>query len=536
MGIDEDLSRFFSLPPIDVELLRAQLGFLPEDVARMMAENNGAVHPFFRVLPMGFSWAFHMAHQAHCELGRRTLPGVPLLQDQRPAPQLGRGHGHHRSSMLIYADNNNHLGIDKHGLDVEQQVMMDKLHHYNLDTHDITNGSMLAESLGVRIDGLNGMVQPTPHRDWRLDRALRALECRPKISGEQLQVVVGHMTVRALLHRGLMGILRRAYVYIESSYSRKQRLWKSVADEIEMFRCLMPLANANIRAEWDGEPLCTDASLSGYAVMVGDHSSAEVAAHGRNDERWRFKRQEGRAFAPRARALDSANVFDDPLTVKPDVEGEVPAPWVLDESFPEIAPNLVDETRWKKLWNSRIAFKEPIHNIEARSVLAAVKHRARDSRRRGKRFLVLNDNMGVVLSVQKGRASNYGLLRIIRRISAHLLATGLRLSCRWLPSEWNAADEESRRWEVERKQREAREETSRGVHKKSRGRQQQKNEESLAGQGSEQDQETQSLRIEAAGSSESSPSGPWAEDNVEECREEEAACKSQTDRRSTVRS
>ena len=86
-----------------------------------------------------------------------------------------------------------------------------------LDTHDICESSTLAESLGVRIHGITGRVQPTAARDWRLDGALKALEMRPVITGEHLQVIVGHMTVRALIHRGLMCII---YIFIEQSFER----------------------------------------------------------------------------------------------------------------------------------------------------------------------------------------------------------------------------------------------------------------------------------------------------------------------------
>lgn len=88
--------------------------------------------------------------------------------------------------------------------------------------------------------------------------------------------------------------------------------------------------------------------------------------------------------------------------------------------------------------------KKPVHIIEARSILGAVKHRSRDHHAHGTRILVLNDNMGVVLACQKGRCSNYSLLRIIRRISAHALAAGLRVYVRWIPSELNTADKGSR--------------------------------------------------------------------------------------------
>ena len=38
------------------------------------------------------------------------------------------------------------------------------------------------------------------------------------------------------------------------------------------------------------------------------------------------------------------------------------------------------------LWGSPIKWRDPIHVLEARSVLGAVKHRCRDAQRHGKRI------------------------------------------------------------------------------------------------------------------------------------------------------
>lgn len=447
LSIDRQLGEYFCLPMVDGLLLKEYLGYLPDDFMKLSDQYCSPIFPHLTVLPMGFAWAFHLAHEAHCHLARLCLPHVPQLRDRRAAPKLGRGEGSSTSAVMIYADNANHFGVDREVVSKEQAELMHVLHSNNLDTHDIVESCNLAESLGVRIDGIGGKVQPTPHRDWRLHRALRYLSARPVLTGEQLQVVVGHITVRSLLNRSLMGVLRHSYVFIEQSYNSKQRLWKSVAREMDIFRGLMVLGCSDIRAAWDGQPLCTDACLSGYAVMESSHGQEVAALHGRHDERWRFKRQAVGGLGPRARALNSSDVFDDPLTVKPDIDGPLEQVFVEDTIFPEVNHKHLVESDWHLLWNTKIHHKEPVHLIEARSVLAAVKHRARDSTRHGRRILVFNDNMGVVLSIQKGRSCNYGLLRLIRRISAHCLASGLRLSVRWVPSEYNVADTPSRQWE-----------------------------------------------------------------------------------------
>ena len=146
-------------------------------------------------------------------------------------------------------------------------------------------------------------------------------------------------------------------------------------------------------------------------------------------------------------ALDTSRVFEDPLTVKPEVEGEILGEVFADESFPEVPPEYMRDERWKCLWRAPVAHREPVHLIEARSILGAVKHRARDHHRHGKRIVIFNDNMSVVLACQKGRCASYPLLRLLRRISAHGIACGLRFYVRWVPSERNAADKDSRAFE-----------------------------------------------------------------------------------------
>ena len=450
LSIDRDLSEFFCLPAIDPHKLKSILGYLPPELQELQDRFLGPFYPMMAVLPMGFNWAFHLAHQAHVELARRSLPEAGHLRDRHPAPRIGAGPGYVEHGMLIYADNNNHLGYSMDKVAEVQKTMIDALHEHGLDTHDIQESAALAESLGARIDGLGGSVGPTPTRDWRLDRALWALTTRSVIDGEQLQVVVGHMTVRALLHRGLMGILRHAYIFIEESYNKRVRLWPSVAEEMRVFRSLMHLAVGDFKAPWDPLVMCTDASLSGYAVLEQQAGAMQSSAIGRWDERWRFRREDGSRVAPREVALESKDVFTDVATVLPLVDGEVFGDIEIDVDFPDVPSQTLQPHLWRLLWNAPIYYREPIHIIEARSVLGAIRHACKDVRRHGHRLTVLNDNMGVVLAVQKGRCHKYQLLRVIRRIAAYCLAAGIRCSLRWVPSERNVADKASRVWEETR--------------------------------------------------------------------------------------
>ena len=52
LGIPWTLSQYFGLPPLSKDALRSVVG--PEPLEGLPGE---VLHPYFRVLPMGFSWA-----------------------------------------------------------------------------------------------------------------------------------------------------------------------------------------------------------------------------------------------------------------------------------------------------------------------------------------------------------------------------------------------------------------------------------------------------------------------------------------------
>ena len=178
-----------------------------------------------------------------------------------------------------------------------------------------------------------------------------------------------------------------------------------------------------------------------------EDGGGEVRSLGREEERWRFYRGEGPRVAPRAAALDTSQVFDEVGTVRPPHVGQSEEVLELNPAFPEVPADVLRGDRWHLLWNAPFQRKGPIHVLEGRSILGALKHVSRDANAHGKRRVILNDNMGVVLAMSKGRCSNYLLLRLIRRVSALSLATGIKVCLCCTPSEYNAADSGSRAWE-----------------------------------------------------------------------------------------
>ena len=222
LRIPQALGEYFCLPLVDPILLKEQIGYIPHEMQNIIDQSTAPIYPYLRVLPMGFSWAFHLAHESHSHLARQTLPSAGILVDRKTAPVLGGGGP--GTGMLIYADNNNHFGQCASQVAEDQRDMIHALHMRGLATHEIAEPSTLAESLGVRLNGSAGVISSTAVRDWRLHRALGAIiNGGFRITGEELRVVIGHMTMRAMLNRQLMGILRHCYVFVQKSFLQDSR-------------------------------------------------------------------------------------------------------------------------------------------------------------------------------------------------------------------------------------------------------------------------------------------------------------------------
>ena len=60
MGIPEEIGRHFCLPPVPPAVVAACRGV---DICETLG--HGKWFPYFKVLPMGFSWAFYIVQKIH---------------------------------------------------------------------------------------------------------------------------------------------------------------------------------------------------------------------------------------------------------------------------------------------------------------------------------------------------------------------------------------------------------------------------------------------------------------------------------------
>lgn len=457
LSLPEDLRSMFCLPPVPIGYLKRWQ--VSPSLGGELPGQEGWIWPSLRVVPMGWNWAMYLAQRVHQEqiLVATGISPSRILVDSAPAPSLENGD----PVIIPYADNLNVCGTNEASVQQTKEIIVSHLRGLGFRVHEELDSSCRAQSLGFLIDGSAGVVTPIPEKLQKVRGAFRWLSRRPRVNGKSIEKLVGHATHFMLLRRELLRIFHATYRFIQECYSKRARLWPSVAREAKWACWLLGLCSADLRKPWHDRLTASDASLSGIAVCSRDLPVREIRDIARYKEAWRFKVND-RVVNPRKSALPSTekveilhpspqrDPFSDPSTVKPlSVESE--DPFVLNYDFPEISSEVMDKDNWQFRFNVQMTIPEHITLLEGRGMLASVRHKLRSVESFGKRHLHLNDNLGMVLAAEKGRSSTFGTLRICRRLCALYLASDTSFSHRWIPSELNVADAGSRVWEHLRK-------------------------------------------------------------------------------------
>ena len=445
------------------------------------------ITPCLAVLPMGWSWALHicqaMLRSAIAEAGFRDeqvvvdgRPGVLLRQEEDTA-------------VAGYVDNFTVASRSPVAARRGRDAIASVLTRHRLVVHELEEPS----SDGPRFVGLElarGRTLSIKRRGlWKLAYGLRELLRRGRCSGTVLRAVVGHLTWAVLLRREALAFAQKSYAFVDAAGTSVRPLWASVRQELTDLLALLPLLRADVGAVWDEVVVCSDASPFGLGVctkVIG----ADLAGHvGRHLERWRYKVTG--AAAARSRALGNDRLTPDSHldresgdTFGPAIGDDAPddPPWTIDEdagpfgrlgtshrdeprpdafdperhdggeqflraaprAFDEVPSSVWERTGWVTVHASRVLGTHNILALEGEALHRAFKHALRSLRVHGRRVLFLVDNLPLAMAVAKGRAKSPLLTRVLLKISALSLATGTRMVVRWIPSEFNAADDPSR--------------------------------------------------------------------------------------------
>lgn len=454
IGLPEYLHSYFCLPPIRPSFLRDQI---PE--LQGMSDHID-IFPQMRVVPMGWNWAMYFAqriHQHQVMIGA-NLQVTQILADGRPPPDLSSG----QTIVVPYADNLNVLGTCKQDVQRVKDAAVSQLRRVGFRVHEEEDAMPKAKALGFIIDGVRGRIHPVPEKRDKIISALRWLAQRPRVSGHALERIIGRCIHLFMLRREFLSLFRSVYDFKIANPHKRARLWRSAATECEWAANLLPLCEADLRKPWSEHVTVSDACLTGTATCALTTDPRVVQQVGIGRELWRF-----RSTSTSRKARDAV------LALDPFVDIETALPWKdvhdpfsLNHEFENVPRDLALHPDWKVMFSSHMKLKEPITVLEGRATLQSIRHKSRSTRHFGKKHLHLGDNLGMVLSFDRGRAKSIPLLFCCRRALAYSLATGSQYHHRWIPSEFNAADAASRQWEP--KSAESDQETSQAAASKKR--------------------------------------------------------------------
>ena len=335
-----------------------------------------------------------------------------------------------------YVDNLIVLGTDREAVLEAYQAAVFKFKEAGLQVHGEEVSDTGAKVLGweIRADGHFG---PSLHRAWKVRLAIRELLRRGRATGKQLERLLGHCVFISLGRRESLSVFSDIYRHVQRYRDCHVELPipRGVRQELIKWDGILPLLRRSLRSKWSDTIHAVDASEWGLGVTDANLAQAQVRKLGQFNERWRFK--EPGVARPRDHALVAAGggspdetsehyqVDRDFQAFEPVAFGIVDRPWRTTACY-----------RWKRKLSLPVA--------EARSTLHAVKHVLRSLSSHGQKHVVLSDSMTAVCAISRGRAHTFELRRVCQQIGALSLATDTAFFLRWVPSEWNPADNPSR--------------------------------------------------------------------------------------------
>ncbi|CAK0845448.1 unnamed protein product, partial [Prorocentrum cordatum] len=293
---------YFCLPSLATRMLPARLreALGPEVAARPKIAFR------VRVVPMGWNWAVHFVQSAHLNVLASISPNNQWLVDKQPGTCPSDSSA---AAKVLCIDNFAAISTSR---EAALQVVNDMLGSF---TSEGVRASLDLDVvlLGFTLGSKAARWRPAPKKFWRVHGCIsHLLEPGRRITGRQLERLVGHVVALLLLRREALSLLSAVYVFIRSTYDRAQPLWPSCRRELRWVLALLPTVFADMKRPWHAEVGAFDASPWGAGVCTARWPLSAVQAAGRQPERLRFRGPLASLVAPRDAALaaDSIELSD----------------------------------------------------------------------------------------------------------------------------------------------------------------------------------------------------------------------------------
>ena len=348
------------------------------------------VYPVCKRLPMGWSHSPRLAQAAHEHV-------IDTRTDLRPEDRICADNDTvvDRERHQQYIDDLILFGYDPVRLAAAQQRYIEAIRRVGLvvkDSKVVPPSCDGVVCLGLEVHGVDHTVGAAVAKLDALRADTRRLLAAGECTGTDVAHIVGRWTWAAMACRPVLSVFNAVYRFIECAKGRRFALWRSAARELLLMMNLAPLMFVDTSVQWFERVVATDASSDGMGVVAAplEQEAAPVVVSGAD------------------------------------------------------AAALVARSEWRTIVSSRWRRPEHINVLELRALTTAMRWVLSFRHAVSCRLLVLCDSQVVVGAVTKGRSSSQLLLRRLRYLAAMVLASGLRLTLRWVASADNPADGPSR--------------------------------------------------------------------------------------------
>ena len=263
------------------------------------------------------------------------------------------------------------------------------------------------ECLGVMVNGRLCEVGMSVPKLQRLQASTMQLLKRTICTGRQLAHVIGKWNWAMLIRRPLMSVFSSVYRFIECARDTHYELWPSVRRELRCAVGLAPLLYASINCSYAPLVIASDASECAAGVVFTNATSDQVGS---------------------LAAVATPPGHDTPSSLS----------------------SFITTKQWSTAIKHRWHREEHINGLEVRAALAAIRWCVKlpsvlqPANNDHRRVLLLVDSSATLGAINKGRSSAHRMLRPLRSMSAIMVAAGVYVTCRWIPSAMNPADRPSR--------------------------------------------------------------------------------------------
>lgn len=429
MGLPRWMQPYFALPaltPTELQSIGVRQSGSPAD----------ACYPMCLTLPMGFSHAVYLAQTVHEHIvytdGSLSLEHNVL---HMPSPVVSMTAAHHG----IVIDDFFLFSLNQ---ELASATLTRVLAAYRRagfvvkDSKVVMPASSPVKIIGFDVDGESATMSLSMEARVNLLRSTVTVLQRQYVTGTVLSQLIGRWTWCLLIRRPALSVLQHVYRFIEVARHRRFHLWPSARRELIALLGLLPLLQCQLDARVFNRIVATDASEVGAGLVSSTVTRSDPHLY------WPMCSTRRRATL---QALLRCATDTNPLLSSGMRLTELERSHLLQthDWFDDFYMNVLTR-RWSTIISKPWRDAEHINALELRVVLLAIHWILSHSSALHHRVYLLVDSTVAFFSLWKGRSSSAPLLRILRQISALLLASGLSLCVGWLPSEVNPADKPSR--------------------------------------------------------------------------------------------